>query len=65
MFYQNDSPMRNTAEVTNGKSSAVLSQSISDLFGPLVEFNDIYGKKGEVLFNSSVPDTTQNINGCL
>jgi hypothetical protein len=42
--------MTNTADVTGGKPIAVRSQSISDVVKPLVAFNDIYGRKREVLF---------------
>jgi hypothetical protein len=53
--------MRNTADVTGGKPIAVLLQSISGVsaINPLVAFYDIHGRKGEVLFLSSVPDTTR------
>jgi hypothetical protein len=54
--------MSNTAHVTGGKPIAVRSRSISDVsfVNPLVAFYDIYGRKGEVLFFCSVPDTTQD-----
>jgi hypothetical protein len=52
--------MRNIAEVTGGKSIAVLLQSISGVsaINPLVAFYDIHGGKREVLFFYFVPDTT-------
>jgi hypothetical protein len=54
--------MRNTADVTGGKSIAVLLQSISgvnDIY-PLVAFYDIHGEKREVLFFYFVLDTTRD-----
>jgi hypothetical protein len=47
---------RNTADVTGGKTIAILSQSISGVsdVNPLVEFYDIHERKGEVLFFCSV-----------
>jgi hypothetical protein len=56
--------MRNTADVTGGKSIAVLLQSISGVsaINLLVAFYDIHGGKRVVLFFSFVPDTTRNIN---
>jgi hypothetical protein len=44
--------MKNTAEVTGGKSIAVLLQSIPGVSAiiPLVAFYDIHGGKREVLF---------------
>jgi hypothetical protein len=55
--------MRNTADVTGGKSIAVLLQSISGVsaINPLVAFYDIHGGKREVLFFYFVPDTTRDI----
>jgi hypothetical protein len=52
--------MRNATDVTGGKPITVLLQSISDVsaINPLVAFYDIHGSKREVLFFSSVPDTT-------
>jgi hypothetical protein len=54
--------MKNTADVTGGKSIAVLLQSISGVsaINPLVAFYDIHGRKGEVLFFYFVPDTTRD-----
>jgi hypothetical protein len=55
--------MRKTAaDVTGGKSIAVLLQSISDVsaINPLVAFYDIHGGKREVLFFYLVPDTTRD-----
>jgi hypothetical protein len=54
--------MRNTADVTGGKPSAVLLQSISGVsaINPLVAFYDIHGGKREVLFFYFVPDTTRD-----
>jgi hypothetical protein len=53
--------MRNTADVTGGKSIAVFWQSISGVnaINPLVAFYDIHGRKREVLFFYFVPDTTR------
>jgi hypothetical protein len=53
--------MKNTADVTGGKSIAVLLQSISDVssINTLVAFYDIYGEKREVLFVYFVLDTTR------
>jgi hypothetical protein len=61
--YQNDVAMRK-ADVTDGKSIAVWSQSISGVsaINPLVAFFDIHGRKREVLFFYFVPDTTQDNN---
>jgi hypothetical protein len=43
--------MRNTADVADGKPSAVCSQSITDGSAgkPLVAFYDIHGRKKEVI----------------
>jgi hypothetical protein len=56
--------MRNTADVTGGKTIAVLLQSISgaSAINPLVAFYDIHGGKREVLFFYFVPDTTRDGN---
>jgi hypothetical protein len=56
---------RQILDVTGGKPIAVWSQSISDLqyshaVNPLVAFYDIIGRKVQVLFLFSVPDTTQD-----
>jgi hypothetical protein len=50
--------MRNTADVTGGKSIAILLQSISGVsdINPLVAFYGIHGGKREVLFFYFVPD---------
>jgi hypothetical protein len=55
--------MRNTADITGGKPIAVCSQSISVVraINPLVAFYDIHGRKGEVLFFCSIPDTARDI----
>jgi hypothetical protein len=55
--------VKNTADVTGGKSIAVLLQSISGVsaINPLVAFYDINGGKREVLFAYFVPDTTRDI----
>jgi hypothetical protein len=55
--------MMNTADVTGGKTIAVLLQSISGVsaINPLVAFYDIHGRKREVLFFYFVPDTTQEM----
>jgi hypothetical protein len=62
-LYQNYLAMRNTGDVTGGKPIVVRSQSISDVsaVNPLVAFYDIHGRKGEVLFFCSVPDTTRDL----
>jgi hypothetical protein len=54
--------MRNNADVTGGKTIAVLLQSISGVsaINPLVAFYDIHGGKREVLFFYFVPDTTRD-----
>jgi hypothetical protein len=56
--------MRTIADVIDGKpiGFAVWSQSITDVGSvyPLVTFYDIYGRKGEVLFFCSVPDTARD-----
>jgi hypothetical protein len=55
--------MRSTADVTAGKSIAVLLQSISGVsaINPLVAFYDIHGGKREVLFFYFVPDTSRDV----
>jgi hypothetical protein len=52
--------MKNTADVTGGKPTAVLLQSIPGVsaINPFVAFYDINGRKREVLFFNFVPDTT-------
>jgi hypothetical protein len=54
--------MRNTADVTGGKSIAVSLQSISGVsaINPFVAFYDIHGGKREMLFFYFVPDTTRD-----
>jgi hypothetical protein len=54
--------MKKTADVTDGKSIAVLLQSISGVraIKPLIAFYDIHGGKTEMLFFYFVPDTTQD-----
>jgi hypothetical protein len=54
--------MKNTADVTDCKTMAVLLQSISGVsaINPLVAFYDIHGGKREVLFFYFVPDTTRD-----
>jgi hypothetical protein len=54
--------MRNTANVTGGKSIVVWLQSVSggDTFNLLVTFYDIHERKKEVLFFCSVLDTTRD-----
>jgi hypothetical protein len=51
--------MRNTADVTGGKPTAVLLQLISGVraINPLVTFYDIHGGKREVQLFYFVPDT--------
>jgi hypothetical protein len=58
--------MRNTADVTGGKPIAVWLQSLSgwDAVNPLVAFYEIHGRKREVLFFCSVPDTTKVCLSC-
>jgi hypothetical protein len=62
MFYQKDLALRNTADVTSGKLIATCLQSISGVSAvdPLVAFYDIHGRKREMLFFCSVPDTTRD-----
>jgi hypothetical protein len=54
--------MNNTADMTGGKSIAVLLQYISGVsaINPLVAFYDIHGGKREVLFFYFVLDTTRD-----
>jgi hypothetical protein len=54
--------MRITANVTGGKPIAALLQSISGVsaINPLVAFNDIHGRKREVVFFYFVPDTIRD-----
>jgi hypothetical protein len=54
--------MWNTADVAGGKPIAVWSQSISGVraINSLVALYDIHGRKGEVLFFYSGPDTTRD-----
>jgi hypothetical protein len=55
--------MRNTADVTGGKTIAVLLQSISGVsaINLSVAFYDIHERNGEVLYVYSVPDTTRDL----
>jgi hypothetical protein len=57
-----DLGMKNTADATGGKPIAVRFQSISGVsaINPLVAFDNIHGRKREVLIYSSVPDTTRD-----
>jgi hypothetical protein len=58
-FYQNDLAMMNTPDVAGGKPIAVWLQSISG--GDAVQhLYDTHGRKREVLFFCSVPDTTRD-----
>jgi hypothetical protein len=59
-FYKNYLAMRNTVDVTAGKSIAVRSEYISGVsaVNPLVAFYDIKGRKREVLFLHE----TKNLN---
>jgi hypothetical protein len=61
MFYQNYLAVR-TADMTGGKPIAVSSQSLSyvNAINPIVALYDIHGRKREVLFFYSVPDTTRD-----
>jgi hypothetical protein len=54
--------MRNTTDVTGGKPIAVWSLSISgvSVINLSVAFYDIRGRKGELLFFCSVPDTIRD-----
>jgi hypothetical protein len=54
--------MSNTADMTDGKAIAVLSQFISGVIAInlLVTFYDIHGRKREVLFFYFVPGTTRD-----
>jgi hypothetical protein len=56
--------MRNTTDMPGGKPIAVCSYSISGVsaINPLVAFYDIHGRKGEVLFFCSIPNTTRGYN---
>jgi hypothetical protein len=56
--------MTNTADVTGGKTIAVLLQSISGVsaINPIVAFYDNHGRKREVLFFYFVPDTIRDFN---
>jgi hypothetical protein len=61
-LYQNDLAMRNT--VTADVTGMPIPSDCSLISGgsgvnPLVAFHDIHGRKAEVLFFCSVPDTTQ------
>jgi hypothetical protein len=62
-FYQNDLAMKNTSDIIGGKPIAFRLQSVSGVsaVNNLVTFYDIHGRKGDVLFYSSVLDTTQDI----
>jgi hypothetical protein len=64
-FYQNNLAVRNTVDVTGGKSIAVWSQSISGVsaVNPLVAFYDIHGRKEEVLFLCYFLETTRDYIG--
>jgi hypothetical protein len=60
--------MKKTADVTGGKPIVVKSQSISGVsaINPLDAFNDVHGRKREVLFFYFVPDTIlSHIGGLL
>jgi hypothetical protein len=54
--------LNNTADVTDGKPIAVLSQSISGVnaINPIVTFYDIHGGKRDVLLYYFVPDTIRD-----
>jgi hypothetical protein len=56
--------MRNTADMTDGKPIAVClqSQEGGSTVNPLVASYAIHGRKGEVLFFCSVPDTIREKN---
>jgi hypothetical protein len=59
--------MKNTADVTGGKTIAVLLQTITgvSVINPLDAFYDIHGRKREVLFFYFVPDITRDNNNEL
>jgi hypothetical protein len=61
-FYQNYLAMRNTPDLTGGKSIAVWSQSISvvSAVNSLAAFYDIHGRKRKVLFFYFVANTTRD-----
>jgi hypothetical protein len=61
-FYKNDLDVKNTADVTGCKPIAIWLWSISggDAVNPLVAFYNIHGRKREVVFFCSVPDTTRD-----
>jgi hypothetical protein len=52
-FYRNYLAMRNTADVTGGKPTAALSQSISGVsaLNPLVAFHAIHGRMREAIIS--------------
>jgi hypothetical protein len=56
--------MNNTADLTGGNLTAVLSQSISgaNADNPLVAFYDIHERKREVLFFYFVLDATRDLH---
>jgi hypothetical protein len=62
-FTKKNEASTNTADVTGGKSIAVRLQSISGMSAvhPFVAFYDIHGRKREVVFFCSVPDTTRDL----
>jgi hypothetical protein len=59
--------MKNTADVTGGKTIAVLLQTITgvSVINPLDAFYDIHGGKREVLYFYFVPDITRDNNNEL
>jgi hypothetical protein len=55
--------MRRTANVAGGKTITVRLQAFSGVTAvdPVVAFYDVHGRKREVFFYSSVPDTTRDV----
>jgi hypothetical protein len=51
--------MKNTADLTGGKPSDRRSSHVNAV-NPLVPYYDFHGRKGEVLFFCSVPNTTRD-----
>jgi hypothetical protein len=62
-FYEKWLAMGNSAAVTGGKPIAVLLQSISgvSVVNPLIAFNNIHGRKREVLFFYFVMDVVRDL----
>jgi hypothetical protein len=58
--FTKDLAMRNTADVIDGPSSYDLSPSGVKAVNSLVAIYYTHGRKGEVLFVCSIPDTTRD-----